>query len=154
MKSVFLKELIFNFYKPGHRAMEMQERRNALLCGHETKQLKQLEVKSKKMEWEEPRGRARARTHTQDLQEDYLCTFAKIKMQDSSSPPSSFMEMCVFPSNVVFSQQAKGGLRWERVPCSGGQGWDAEVRRASGMFFLARGASSTQLSGAAAACLC
>lgn len=121
MKSVFLKELIFNFYKPGHRAVEMQERRNALLCGHETKQLKQLEVKSKKMEWEEPRGRARARTHTQDLQEDYLCTFAKIKMQDSSSPPSSFMEMCVFPSNVVFSQQAKGGLRWERVPCSGGR---------------------------------
>lgn len=81
--------------------------------GHETKQLEQLEVKSNKMEWEESRGRVRARTHTQDLQ-DYLCISAKI-----SSPPSSFMEMCVFPSNVVFFQQAKGGLRWKPVPRSG-----------------------------------
>lgn len=65
------------------------------------------------------------RAHTQDLQEDYLCTFAKIEMRSSSSPPSSFMEMCVFPSNVVFFQQTKGGLRWKCVPCSVGQGWDA-----------------------------
>lgn len=90
----------------------MQERRTALLCGHETKQLKQLEVKSKKMEWEESRGRVRARAHTRSPGLFvYIC-----KNQNGEY---SFMEMCVFPSNVVFFQQAKGGLRWKPVLCSG-----------------------------------